>query len=233
MGLSFICVLLDVLKSIWTNDFEVDMPVSIEIQHFLDESFLYKNIDRVGGVMSYLRKIHRALLIERLGIDHEAFSEKYEDHLLQTEENNPYSSLFVIRGSASTGFSICLQPDSTCNQTTGTDINFSLPKMYTQDTKGFHQYLEIIDSIVILYYTVSHKYILKIGELRDNISSLSDLLTNKVSSVDANKDYETLKATVSNLSMLVSGNNSDNSSDMLHESEADDMKSTQNWQIVS
>lgn len=108
VGLSFLFLLLDVLKMIHQNEFSTK-SMCIDIENFLNGSFLYKDIDRVGGIITYLRKVHRTILIERLGTNHPTLSEEYEQRLLQSELNNLYSSIFIISGSMSTGFSVSMR----------------------------------------------------------------------------------------------------------------------------
>lgn len=108
IGLSFLCILLDTLQTLWLKEF-VSETKAINIIHFLDGSFTFRNVDRIGGMISSLRKAHLTKLKERLGEDHVTFSEEYEQRLLQTEYNDLYTSLFIISGSARTGFSISVQ----------------------------------------------------------------------------------------------------------------------------
>lgn len=108
LGLAIVCILLDVLRAQWEKDYGLQ-DACIDAIHFLDGSFVYKNMDRVGGIISYLRKIHHYALIERLGRNHRTFAEEYEQRLFQAEFNDLYSSLFIISGSPATGFSITTQ----------------------------------------------------------------------------------------------------------------------------
>lgn len=66
VALAFLCILIDINKSF----FEKEMPgVSVEITpaFFFDGSFEYQHFDRLGGVLSHLRKVHRADIAQYLG----------------------------------------------------------------------------------------------------------------------------------------------------------------------
>ena len=66
VALAFICILTDVSKA----TFEKEMPereIEITPKYFYDGSFEYQHYDRVGGVLSHLRKVHRNEIQQYLG----------------------------------------------------------------------------------------------------------------------------------------------------------------------
>lgn len=87
IGLAFIVILLDLLK----EEMEKEHPkqaLCVNTTYFYDGTLSYKSMDRVGGIISYLRKVHRHDLMARLGVDHQSFSEAYEQQLVQAELND-------------------------------------------------------------------------------------------------------------------------------------------------
>lgn len=44
-------------------------PVEISPSYFYDGSFEYQHFDRVGGVLSHLRKVHRNHIQQHLGVE--------------------------------------------------------------------------------------------------------------------------------------------------------------------
>lgn len=69
VGLSFLCILLDITLSMWNIECANEEAI-IKLKYFYDGSFKYQNIDRIGGVLSHLRKVHRREMIEQLGEQH-------------------------------------------------------------------------------------------------------------------------------------------------------------------
>lgn len=68
VALSFICVLTDVTKIL----FEVELPnkqAEIAPRYFYDGSLEYQHLDRVGGVLSHLRKVHMSEIAGQLGVE--------------------------------------------------------------------------------------------------------------------------------------------------------------------
>lgn len=68
VALSFLCILLDVLRSL----FEVECPnknVLVVPKTFYDGSLKYFHFDRIGGVLTHLQRHYRQELMSRLGDD--------------------------------------------------------------------------------------------------------------------------------------------------------------------
>lgn len=66
VALAFICILIDISKT----SLEKELPgveVEIKPKYFYDGSFEYQHYDRVGGVLSHLRKVHRNEIQHHLG----------------------------------------------------------------------------------------------------------------------------------------------------------------------
>uniref|UniRef100_A0A182JMG6 RING-type E3 ubiquitin transferase n=1 Tax=Anopheles atroparvus TaxID=41427 RepID=A0A182JMG6_ANOAO len=118
IGLSFLCTLLDVAKSVWEEECEqhgtaVDrktVPPSIDCQFFYDGTFKYSNLDRIGGVLSYLRKHFRTQLVEKLGGDHPSVASADQPSDLRSEiaAFNVFldSAMFLVSGGPNTAYSL-------------------------------------------------------------------------------------------------------------------------------
>ena len=92
IGLSFLCTLLDVAKTLWEEECDHErgldgktVPPTIDCRFFYDGTFKYSNLDRIGGVLSYLRKHFRTQLIERLGADHPSLASVDQPSDLRSE----------------------------------------------------------------------------------------------------------------------------------------------------
>lgn len=69
VGLSFLCILLDVTRGLWASECP-DQPIVIQSNYFYDGTLNYTNVDRIGGVLSHLKKVHRNEIVTLLGEDH-------------------------------------------------------------------------------------------------------------------------------------------------------------------
>lgn len=74
VGLSFLCILLDITKTLWSETNKNDDWMFVDTTNFYDGTLMYSNIDRLGGVLSHLKKVNRAEMIELLGENHIALS---------------------------------------------------------------------------------------------------------------------------------------------------------------
>ncbi|XP_035776187.1 E3 ubiquitin-protein ligase RNF123-like [Anopheles albimanus] len=118
IGLSFLCTLLDVAKTLWEeecrdqhgkDDSSSRIP-TIDYRFFYDGSFKYANLDRIGGVLSYLRKHFRAQLVERLGADHPsiACTDQSSDLRNEIAAFNVFldSAMFLVSGGPTMTYSL-------------------------------------------------------------------------------------------------------------------------------
>jgi hypothetical protein len=74
IGLSLLCLILDISKQLYNEECagspssSLDSPyLIVNHRYFYDGSFNYTNVDRIGGVISHLNKVHRRDLSEALG----------------------------------------------------------------------------------------------------------------------------------------------------------------------
>lgn len=66
VALAFICILIDISKTLLEKELP-GVEVEIKPKYFYDGSFEYQHYDRVGGVLSHLRKVHRNEIQNHLG----------------------------------------------------------------------------------------------------------------------------------------------------------------------
>lgn len=74
VGLSFLCILLDITKTLWNESALNDESMFVETKNFYDGTLMYSNIDRLGGILSHLKKVNRTEMISILGENHIALS---------------------------------------------------------------------------------------------------------------------------------------------------------------
>ncbi|XP_062548443.1 E3 ubiquitin-protein ligase RNF123 [Armigeres subalbatus] len=218
IGLSFLCTLLDVARTLWDEEVSSSIVSSstsslhpfIDYRYFYDGTFRYTNIDRIGGVLSYLKKHFRQQLIERLGEDHSSLAAVDQQSDLRNEiaAFNAFldSAIFLVSGGPNTTYSLISRAASNTasevqHQTGEPSLGSSRPGGTNGPINAGHMdeaqsICELLDCAVIFYYSVAHKYVVMIADLRDNICHLSDiLLETKTNCDDVVHNLEELKRT--------------------------------------
>lgn len=66
VALSFLCILLDIVKSMFESEC-CDRKPFVDPSNFYNGCLNYYHFDRVGGVLSYLKRHFHAELVEKLG----------------------------------------------------------------------------------------------------------------------------------------------------------------------
>lgn len=130
---------------------------------FYDGSIDYLGIERLGGVVSHLNKLHRNELVQILGPEHEAIvtTEQTQD------SSNSYTRMALVRvinmNPLDQGRSIILD-------------TAPLPVNIVDSTTSL---LELLDSIILFYHLVAKKPLAKVAFLRNSmleyISASQDL----------------------------------------------------------
>ncbi|EAA15114.4 AGAP009295-PA, partial [Anopheles gambiae str. PEST] len=192
IGLSFLCTLLDVAKTLWEEECDHErgldgktVPPTIDCRFFYDGTFKYSNLDRIGGVLSYLRKHFRTQLIERLGADHPSLASVDQPSDLRSEIGKRRSAfnvfldsaMFLVSGGPSTAYSLVSRA---ANSIPG----ISTGAIGCGQLDPYRAVCELLDCCVIFYNAVAHKYVVMIADLRDNITHLSDILLETKSNCD-------------------------------------------------
>ncbi|KFB45879.1 AGAP009295-PA-like protein [Anopheles sinensis] len=204
IGLSFLCTLLDVAKSLWEEECvqrgsgvdRKSAPPAIDCQFFYDGTFKYANLDRIGGVLSYLRKHFRTQLVEKLGPDHPSVASADQPSDLRSEiaAFNVFldSAMFLVSGGPNTAYSLVSRAANSGadeNPSSGLTPGTSAGKC-TSGAIGcgpmdsYRAVCELLDCCVVFYNAIAHKYVVMIADLRDNISHLSDILLETKSNCD-------------------------------------------------
>ncbi|XP_058453045.1 E3 ubiquitin-protein ligase RNF123 isoform X2 [Malaya genurostris] len=203
IGLSFLCVLLDVARTLWndeitSNEDDGSVPAFIDHRFFFDGSFKYTNIDRIGGVLSYLRKHFRTQLVERLGEDHPSLTAIDQQSDLRNEiaAFNAFldSAIFLVSGGPNATYSLVSRQPSNVTSDVHQQGESSLGASRNGTVAGGSinggnmdvrlSICDLLDCSVIFYYAVAHKYVIMIADLRDNISHLSDILVETKTNYD-------------------------------------------------
>ncbi|XP_068976365.1 E3 ubiquitin-protein ligase RNF123-like [Bombus flavifrons] len=143
--------LLIAFKILW--DAEVGTsPVYVPSRVFYDGSIDYSRIERLGGLVSHLNKMHRGELIQLLGSEHQTIVT-----MDQTQETSHSYRMALVRvnnmNSLDQGRSIIL--DTT-----------SLPMNTADPTTSL---LELLDSIILFYHLVAKKPLAKAALLRNSM----------------------------------------------------------------
>lgn len=171
VALSFLCILLDVTKSLFQTECP-DKLIFVKPQHFYDDSFNYSHFDRLGGILSHLKKTYRKELIKVLGVGHPAASQS--DRSSTTTQTSIITFVMTVNGNimSRSGDRSPLSPlpiplDAQAQEETTTAAG----AIDTYDSLN-----EMLDCATFYYYSVVHKYIVMIADLRDNIAALSNIL---------------------------------------------------------
>ncbi|XP_058814876.1 E3 ubiquitin-protein ligase RNF123 [Topomyia yanbarensis] len=201
IGLSFLCALLDVARTLWNeevvaNSEDTSAPPYIDYRFFYDGTFKYTNIDRIGGVLSYLRKHFRTQLVERLGEDHPSLTAIDQQSDLRNEiaAFNAFldSAMFLISGGPNATYSLVSRAASNVASEVHQHGESSLGSNRTATGGPINggnmdvrlSICDLLDCSVIFYYAVAHKYVIMIADLRDNICHLSDILVETKTNCD-------------------------------------------------
>jgi Kip1 ubiquitination-promoting complex protein 1 len=176
IGLSLLCLLLDVAKQLHEEEEPVKEFLIVNHRYFYDTTLNYGSIDRVGGVLSHLCRVFKNELVEALGAEHDSFHQQQQQESQQPPESSNflrdiYSTVFLVRnnnenGSYSLVQNIINDQFSSSNET----------PIYPGNVDHHKSICEIIDCCIMFFQSVSYKYVVMIADLRDNISHLSNIL---------------------------------------------------------
>lgn len=79
VALSFLCILLDTIKQLFEKECD-GADILVPSRKFYDNSLQYYHFDRIGGVLSHLRRHYRHELVAHLGNDHVALQNSDSRH---------------------------------------------------------------------------------------------------------------------------------------------------------
>ncbi|GAB0094919.1 E3 ubiquitin-protein ligase RNF123 [Sergentomyia squamirostris] len=197
VALSFLCILLDVARQLMTSE-HPKKPVKVDPVNFYNDSFAYFHFDRLGGVLSHLKKVFRTEMINILGETHPAIIPLAPEIASRQESADFYSAMLMITGH---------QPNYNQNFTSAATRSIfpvrqvGSPVRRNIDRNANQSLDELLDCSIFYYYAVAHKYIVMIADLRDNIAMLSGILSEtKDCSDEVLKALEEIKDTNGRLS---------------------------------
>lgn len=175
VALSFLCILVDCGKTLFAEEHPDKSPY-VQPLLFYDGSLKYYHFDRVGGVISYLRKNFRSQMIARLGEDHNAITQPEPPNFMRSDLSdicklrscnfngaflinvNTYfldSAMFLISGNSNTTFSLMAHSS---RQSTPRYVPIA-----SGNVEAYEAICELLDSCTIYYYSISHKYVVLVS----------------------------------------------------------------------
>uniref|UniRef100_W8AXB6 RING-type E3 ubiquitin transferase n=1 Tax=Ceratitis capitata TaxID=7213 RepID=W8AXB6_CERCA len=174
VALAFICILIDAAKTL----FERELPAAqleIKPDYFFDGTFEYQHFDRVGGVLSHLRKVHRSDISTHLGPEraHELLEE--DRTMMRVGELVDPSMFLTTTNLNNIGIVGAQGPAATFTHFFNPRLNPE-PNASPGNSDAESSLSELFDICVLYYYSVGHKYIVKISSVRDEIAALNEVL---------------------------------------------------------
>ncbi|XP_055377471.1 E3 ubiquitin-protein ligase RNF123 [Condylostylus longicornis] len=167
VALSFLCILVDTTRSLFEKELG-DVDIFIDSKHFYDGSFRYQHFDRVGGVLSHLKKVHRSQILQQLGENGENILSAVEDRdLIRIDGIEVYSPPIVLIRNSS-------ELSTFLGRAQGERRESDIIQYGDADSR--QSLSELLDLSIIYYYAVGHKHIVKIASIRDEIANLTDVL---------------------------------------------------------
>ncbi|XP_017466845.1 PREDICTED: E3 ubiquitin-protein ligase RNF123 [Rhagoletis zephyria] len=174
VALSFICMLIDATRTL----FERELPATqaeIKPDYFFDGTFEYQHFDRVGGVLSHLRKVHRNDITTYLGAERTQVLLQ-EDRTVMRVGELVDPSMFLTTTNLNNIAVVGPQgPSATFTHFFNPRLN-PLPEASPGNCDAESSLSELFDICVLYYYSLGHKYTVKISSVRDEIAALNEVL---------------------------------------------------------
>lgn len=164
IGLSLLCLILDIAKQFHDEENSKNEHLTVDDHFFYDGTFHYGQ-DRVGGVLSHLNKVFKKELTDALGEGREPIPQPQESTNFLRDI---YSTMFLVSNSGTGTYSLM--------RTLPNETNNDVP-VGPGNIENHRSVCEIIDCCIMFYHAVAYKYVVMIADLRDNISHLSNILT--------------------------------------------------------
>ncbi|XP_060645573.1 E3 ubiquitin-protein ligase RNF123 [Drosophila nasuta] len=175
VALAFVAILIDQVRTLFKEELPSHV-MEVNTDFFLDGTFDYMHFDRVGGVLSHLRKVHRGDIDSHFGI--ERSQQIYDEDRNSVRTNEVDTTLYLLgeninnmavighaQGANHSTFAHFLNPRVTVNSD-------AAPGNSTTETSV----CELLDICILFYYSAGHKYIVKIASVRDEIATLNEVL---------------------------------------------------------
>uniref|UniRef100_A0A1A9W1K7 RING-type E3 ubiquitin transferase n=1 Tax=Glossina brevipalpis TaxID=37001 RepID=A0A1A9W1K7_9MUSC len=119
VALAFICILVDVTKTLFEKELAT-AEVQIPSKYFYDGSLEYQHYDRVGGVLSHLRKVHHNDIVQQLGTERTQALLDDDRVVVRVAELGPFVS---VAADTLNNISIVGRPGGTTTTTFTTFLN--------------------------------------------------------------------------------------------------------------
>ncbi|XP_011305831.1 E3 ubiquitin-protein ligase RNF123 [Fopius arisanus] len=181
--------LLVAFRILWEREVGIS-PVFVPCRVFYDSSINYSDIDRLGGVLSYLNKTYKNELIHHLGPDHEV--------ILSLEKATDTNTF--VGGPGRVGEVSVVIPGTTrilnINTSTpgGSPIILGYPTFVGEDkplpagsADSAVSLLELLEDVILFYHAAAKKQIAKVANLRDSMSEYVSAMSEVKARLDALK----------------------------------------------
>ncbi|EDV91344.1 E3 ubiquitin-protein ligase RNF123 isoform X2 [Drosophila grimshawi] len=175
VALAFVSILIDQVRSLFKDELPSHI-MEVGIDYFLDGTFDYMHFDRVGGVLSHLRKVHRGDIDAYLGA--ERTQAIYDEDHNSVRVSEVDTTLYLL-GENINNVAVVGHTQGANNSTFTHFLNPRMPQ--NPDTAPGNSSMEssvceLLDICVLFYYSAGHKYIVKIASVRDEIAMLNEVL---------------------------------------------------------
>ncbi|XP_055849939.1 E3 ubiquitin-protein ligase RNF123 isoform X2 [Episyrphus balteatus] len=196
VALSFLCILLNVFQQLLRE--ETTCPsLAIDPKLFFDGTLEYQHFDRVGGVLSHLYKVHRNELANEIGNDRVTALSHQESNFIYSSDMD--TSILITPANLN---SSSIHGQTARNTTAGVShILYNSHQMENPNPGNaatIQSLYELLDIGTLYYYSVGHKYIVKISSVRDELAALND---NLVRTKRSRCDVEKLVSDLTNMSI--------------------------------
>ncbi|XP_063982009.1 E3 ubiquitin-protein ligase RNF123 [Diachasmimorpha longicaudata] len=188
--------LLVAFRILWEREVGTS-PIFVPCRVFYDSSINYSDMDRLGGVLSYLNKTYKNELIHHLGPDHEVILS-----MEQTQEVNNF-----MGGPGRMGEMSVVIPTTTRMLNINTSTAGESPIIlgyptFVREEKPLQagsadaaiSLLELLENVILFYHAAAKKQIAKVANLRDSmneyVSAMSDVKA-RLESLKKSKDPDT------------------------------------------
>lgn len=95
VALAFVCILIDQVRTLFKDELPTH-SMEVNCDYFLDGTFDYMHFDRVGGVLSHLRKVHRGDIDTYLGSERAQQIYDEDRNSIRVNEVGMYGDSFIF-----------------------------------------------------------------------------------------------------------------------------------------
>ncbi|XP_014215618.1 E3 ubiquitin-protein ligase RNF123 [Copidosoma floridanum] len=205
--LCFFHRLLVAFRVLWDTEVGTN-PIFVPCRSFCDSSINYSNIERLGGVLSHLKKTFRNDLVKLLGTDEDAVDQSQDTQLTAaaaatTGTNNLFSARVADTPVISV-FARMIGVNPLGNPNMLERIGYfpsyaREPPLQFGSVDPTTSLIELLDGVILFYYAAAKKQIAKVANIRDVITEYSVAMSDMQSRLDIVKkmkdeDSENIKS---------------------------------------